>query len=421
MKRILLITYYFPPCGGAPVQRWLRFIPRLIDSGYGVTVICPEQGDYPSFDPSLLETIPGEVKIIRCGKNDIKRWWRLLTRNGDSLPYGNLERSEEDSWLKRLIVWLRLNLVIPDMRMVWNPSALNHAITELRSNAYNAVITTGPPQSTHLIGLKLKQMFPVYWITDFRDPWSEIHYLKLNPPGKHALKLHKHLEQKVLSTADMNVIVSHSIADQLPEGNKVVIYNGFEPEQFAKLSFSSGEQFRIKYIGMITAGQRLEPLINAMNDLHVGSTIEFSVIGKNDKAVLEKIKAASKSYSLKISDFLPHAKALEEMVNAELLVLLINEYEGNEGMLTTKLFEYLGSRTPILCLGNTRGEAAEVIRTCDAGNCFEYEDSGVSEYIRSVYQSWKDGNPLRSTGIISAYGTTGQIGKLLELIPDRRP
>lgn len=402
LSKLLLITYYFPPCGGAAVQRWLRFISALERRGVSVTVITTKDGDYPYRDESLLAKLSPELKVLRSRPISFSALWSKLGQK--ELPYGSLNSKDSDSWLKKALYWLRLNLVVPDMRIGWNRSAYRLAVEELKRNNYDVVFTSGPPHSTHLIGLKLKQKYGITWYTDFRDPWSDIYYLKLNPPSKLTMLLHKHLERKVIQSADRNFIVSRSIAEALPEGNKTVLYNGFEPADFEVLNYQRAAKFRIKFVGQITAGQDVKPLLGALSELSSLTEIEFSLIGTRDFPATD--------VPIRRMPFLPHREALNELVNAELLVLFINDYEGNKGMLTTKLFEYIASRSPILCLAMPGGEAEEIIYQSGSGVVINSMPE-IAVHIATLYRNWMNGNDKRNTNDISFMDVNRQIDCIL--------
>lgn len=399
--KILLISYYYPPCGGAAVQRWLRFSRALIKQGHCLTVITTQDGDYPYRDESLVDKIPTQVKVIRSKPLGFSKLWKAFGNN--SLPYGSLRTEKHDSPLKKLLYWLRLNLIVPDLRIGWNPSAYRHAVKELRTDDYDFYVTTGPPHSTHLIGLKLKKRYKTQWRTDFRDPMSQIYYLKLNPPSLLTRYAHKYLEQKIIQTADLNYIVSHSIANSLPEGKKAVLYNGFDPEDFAGISYYRTDKFRIKFAGQLTAGQDPSPLLHALKNLEELPELEFSLIGTRDFPATD--------LPIRRVHFLPHRESLNELVNAELLVLFINSYEGNRGMLTTKLFEYIASRTPILCLGETDGEASMLIVKCQVGVVMQ-NHAKIAEHIKQLFEGWQTGQTLRCTGDIDFLDVNNQVIEL---------
>ncbi len=169
--KILLITYYFPPCGGAAVQRWLRFIRILTQKGVQLKVVTTLDGDYPYRDESLLSEIPPSVQIYRSKPFSFSKLWSFLGQK--ELPYGSLQNKENDSILKKILYWLRLNFIVPDMRIGWNPAAYKSALRVLRQDKFDYIITTGPPHSTHLVGGNKKTLC-IQWRTDFRDPMAEI-------------------------------------------------------------------------------------------------------------------------------------------------------------------------------------------------------------------------------------------------------
>ncbi len=413
MKRLLLIAYYFPPCGGAAVQRWLRLLPILVKAGFDVTVITTQDGDYILQDESLLQKIPDEVHVFRTFTPTINKFWKMISSNKASLPYGSLSTNKSMSLPKRLLYWLRLNLIIPDLRVIWNPFAKKKAIQLFNENNYDWVITSGPPHSTHLIGLYLKNRYHVKWLADFRDPWTEIIYLKIEKQNRLIKSLNKRLEEKVVRNADINLVVSKSIAQQLPDGNKVVFYNGFDFDQFQSIKYNNSGKFRIKYIGQITEGQDIYSLIEFIakhtqeNDIN---DIEFIIVGTKN------LKPMSYTIPIKHIDYQPHDKALAEMVNCEILILMINKYPNNQGMLTTRLFEYIAARTPVLCFGPLDGEAASIINDSNAGFVSENLNEDVWNYIYKGYTNWKKNVNQRNIHDVSKWSVQKQSGSLIDIL-----
>ncbi len=401
--KILLITYYFPPCGGAPVQRWLRFLPHLVLRGHQVTVITSKGGDYPFTDESLCAKIPSSVNVIRVPALKMAKIWHKLSRSGSDIPYGKLPKQQKG--LSGLLIWLRLNLIIPDLRVFWNRKALRACLTELRKRPYDLIITTGPPHSTHLIGMELAKQLPLKWYADFRDPFSQIHYLKLNPPSKISMAMHKHLERKIVSSADLNLVVSEDIAEALPKGRKLVIHNGYDPQDFEGQDYTPAEPMRIKYIGQFTQGQDIGLIADLCSRLN--RPYSLSLIGSKIGAEEEAKLRAKTLDRLTIKPFVPHAAAVREMVECELLLLIVNDYKGNRGMLTTKLFEYLASRTPILCFSADDAAAARIIEESQGGKTFGYREiSKAAVWVDQLESGTK------TTGNILSYSVGDQIDKL---------
>ena len=178
MKKVLVIVYYWPPSGGAGVQRWLKFVKYLPESGWQPTVITTTKGDYPAIDESLCKEVPNGIKVIQTQTPTFGKLFKKINGKISDVPYGSLEKGSNDSAMKKFFIWFRLNLVIPDARTLWNKYAYKTASKELLTNKYDAVITSGPPHSTHLVGLKLKKKYNIKWTADFRDPWTKIDYLE---------------------------------------------------------------------------------------------------------------------------------------------------------------------------------------------------------------------------------------------------
>jgi len=419
--RLLLISYYFPPCGGATVQRWLKWIPILVEQGFEITVLTTKDGDYPVYDDSLLAEIPQEVTVIRTKTFKFEKIWKIFSGNKKPIPYGNISQDKEQNLINRILIWIRLNLIIPDIRKFWNPSAIKKAIEYLRTTPVDFVITTGPPHSTHLIGLKLKNKFNIKWIADWRDPWTSIYYLQLNPPTFVSRYWHKSLETKVAQNADWNVVVSEHLASQLPTDKVSVIYSGYDekkilPPKISKIK-NGNEPFKLKFIGNITEGQRLDILIQIIAKAFPDEDIELSFIGTNlseeYKTLLQNLLPERYVYK----NFLPHKEALKEMQDCQVLLLLINYYPGSEGMLTTKLFEYLASYNKILCLGPHNSEAEKLIYRYEAGKCFDINESEAAiEYLRNLYRLWQSGKPLKNEKDISELSAQNQVSRLIDLL-----
>lgn len=401
-----MISYYFPPCGGAAVQRWLRLIRELVGSGVRVCVICPAEGIYPNLDYSLEQLIPSTVKVIRAGKSRLGKLWKSLSSK--PMPYGDLKTNSEDSMLQKFLIWIRLNLIIPDLRVFWVPAAYRAAKAELLIYQYDTVITTGPPHSTHLVGYLLKRNYRLRWVSDWRDPWTQIHYLQLQPPSRLSLMIHRYLEKLMLKESDLALVVSRYISDSLPPGNKKILYNSVDPADFPSLDEMKGslpekdnESFTIKYIGQLTAGQDITSFLKLLSSLP--GDLRFSFVGTRISGDLEEFLGTQQNLILERKGFLSHREAIAEMLSAQVLLLLINDYPGSEGMVTTKLFEYIASRKPILCIGNTNSEACRIVRDYDAGKCFDYTQiDEIRDYLLELYQEHQKGLlHINQTGLSS--------------------
>jgi hypothetical protein len=414
---LLLLTYYWPPCGGAAVQRWLRLSAEIVARGHKITVITTRRGDYPFIDPELMNEVASGVRVLRTYTPVFGNMFRRVAGKQQEIPYGSFRSRPGDSPLKRLLLWVRRNLVIPDARAVWNPFLYRAALAELRKGKHDVLITTGPPHSTHLVGHRLSKERGVPWIADFRDPWSKIVYLVESPPWKPMQRILGNMERRVCADAAAVLAVSEAIARELPEGNKHVVRNGFREREFVGFEHRPSSYFRIKYIGSLTEGRDLTPLLAAVEQLSAqGEPIRLSFIGSFRELPADWTRLYP-HVDFENQPFLPHAQALSEAVSAEALVLWINRYAGSEGYLTMKLFEYVGSRTFVLGVGPTDCEAAKLLREYGAGEMVDYGDGvGIREVLGKRIREWKSGELVRNTADLSGLTAGGLAGQLLEIV-----
>ena len=403
MKKLLVIVYYWPPCGGVGVQRWLRFLKYLTRYGWEPTVLTTSNGDYPAIDESLLKDIPEEIKIIRT---KTPTFGGVYKKAGESkVPYGSLEINSADSPFKKLSIWIRLNLVIPDARKIWNRFAYSSARKELLTNKYDAVITTGPPHSTHLIGLKLKRKYNINWIADFRDPWTQMGYLKSVKRLKLTSYLDKQLENRVVQTCDSVIAVSQKIiADLNCSSDKIhLITNGFDPHDYMEIIKKRiDDNFNLNYFGTLPPESNPISVLKAVIQLNKkGITdIKMNFWGNISKKLIEQLNKLDNSEIVKFQQHISHRKAIEMMSNSSMLLLMINNVKNNEGIITAKIFEYMGSGTTILGVGPTESEPAKILQETGSGKMFKYNKvNEIADHIENVYKLWKQGKETRSKDI----------------------
>ncbi|HKI88004.1 MAG TPA: hypothetical protein VKA38_03185, partial [Draconibacterium sp.] len=179
MKRVLIITYYWPPSGGGGVQRWLKFVKYLPSNGWKPVVAVPENPEYPVIDLSLQEDVPKEAEIIKLPIWEPYGIFKKITgrKKEERVNTGLLFDEKKQTSIEKISLAIRGNFLIPDPRIFWvKPSIkrLKKLIPELN---VEAIITTGPPHSVHLIGYRLNKIFGIPWIADLRDPWSNLDML----------------------------------------------------------------------------------------------------------------------------------------------------------------------------------------------------------------------------------------------------
>ena len=257
IKKILIITYYWPPAGGPGVQRWLKFAKYLPEFGWKPTVFIPENPSYPLLDESLEKDVPKELEIIKTKIWEPYQLAEKLNKSNKKFKAGQFDVGQNQNWKSKLSIWVRGNFFIPDARVFWVKPSTKYLKKYLSEKHFDALVTTGPPHSLHLIGLGLKKEFPgLKWIADFRDPWTEISYHKHLKLTKSSDKKHRDLEQKVFKTADITLATSFTDAENFRKNgaNAICITNGFDSDAsttFNRPGEYGTEKFTLSYVCLL--------------------------------------------------------------------------------------------------------------------------------------------------------------------------
>jgi glycosyltransferase involved in cell wall biosynthesis len=390
MQKVLIVTYYWPPGSGAGVQRWLKFSKYLPEYGWGpvILTIDPEYAAYPALDNSLVNEVPEDLIIHKTRATD---WFRLYRKDKSKIPSAGFAANDKKSLPGQIIRFIRGNFFIPDPRKGWNKFAIRKACEIIGKEKINVVITTSPPHSTQLIGLGLKKRFPgIRWIADLRDPWTDIYYYDQFYPTWISRKIDSALEREVLATADKIITVGRSLADlfiqKLPaiRGKLEVISNGYDEEDFSGLTASKPAIFTISYIGTLPESYPVNGFLKALDVFREnGMDFRLRFVGFVSGDQKKLITSAAGESRTEFIPYVGHAKAIEYMLNSTALLIIIPDHSSNKSIITGKLYEYLASGRPIICLGPTDGDAARIIDECGHGKTFRYEDlAGISEYLK---------------------------------------
>lgn len=382
-RRLLIITYYWPPTGGSGVQRWVKFCKYLPDFGWSSVIYTPENPERLAYDKSLESDIPSDTEVIRTHITEPYALYRKLLGRGDRRQVNPLN-STDSSFKSRLSRWLRGNLFIPDPRVSWVRPSVRYLCKYLKSHPVDAVITTGPPQSMHLIGRELKRRTGITWIADFRDPWTQMFYYKHLNLSKYADKKHHRLEQSILDEADAVIAVSPLVRDDFAAQTSTpveLITNGFDPDDFPKTISTppQDEKFRIVHTGLFASDGNPINLWSALSDKcredkQFADRLEIRLAGKTDKEIVDSIKAYGLGSNLINLGYLPHEKVVQEQCNASLLILPLRREPEYSKVLPGKIFEYIASGRPILGIGQEDGAAARVLEDSGAGRMFGWDE-----------------------------------------------
>ncbi len=376
MKKILIITYYWPPSGGPGVQRWLKFAKYLPEFGWEPIVLTVDENyaSYPQKDSSLLKEV-GFIETHKTKSFEILNLYSSLNKE-KQIPYGGFSNEGDPSFMKKVSRFIRGNFFIPDPRKGWNKYAYQKAVELIKENNIDVVVTTSPPHSTQLIGLELKKNNLVKkWIADLRDPWTDIFYYDKFYPTKWARKIDKNLEAEVISNCDELITVSNSIkniyADRYGNKDKIhVLTNGFDTADFPQQLFEIEPNVNeFLYTGTVSSEYPIEEVVS-LAKIFINHTFRF--IGSVHPYFLELVEKEGLSERFIFQKSIPHSEIVKEMTKAGILLLLIPKMENNEGILTGKLFEYLGSKRPIFAIGPKNGDAKGIIEKTKRGIYLDY-------------------------------------------------
>lgn len=388
--KVLILTYYFPPAGGSGVQRWLKFTKYLPELGIKPIIYTVENPDYPILDESLVSEIPKGIEILKQPIFEPNKFLSFFgKKNKQSAGFLN----KNPSFFGKITQYIRANYFIPDARKYWIKPSVKYLISYLKNNKIDAIITTGPPHSVHLIGLALKKELKIKWIADFRDPWTDIDYFHQLPLTKKARKIHHQLEQEVLEKADTVIVVGKTMRENYLKFNKNthVITNGFDTS--TELShIQLDKKFSLVHIGMLNSDRNHNMLWKVLAELSTenpefASTLEIKLIGKISSDTFESLSQYKLNQNLIHIDYLSHHEVLKHQKSAQLLVLLINKVPSAKGIITGKIFEYLQAKRPILAIAPGNGDLAEIITNTNSGVVIDFDDE--KKLKKTIFKSYK--------------------------------
>jgi glycosyltransferase involved in cell wall biosynthesis len=399
-KKVLIITYYWPPAGGPGVQRVLKFAKYLPEFGWQPIILTVKHGEYPAIDETLSAEIPSDCivyKTVSLEPTSIYKTFLGLNRN-QPLPTAVLSQAG-GSWKKRLAHWIRLNLFIPDAKIGWLPLAVKHGKKIIRQYQPDIIFSSSPPPTVNLIAQRLAKWSGLKWVADFRDPWTDIYYLDLAAKNAIVKKIEKRLEKAVLNAADQVTTVSEDLAFQFKQGIKnqqkfSIIPNGYDEEDFVNIKREiQRDKFIIAYSGKMTIQQNPKNLWKALQKLTetmpaFAKDFRFHLIGKMSPEILADIKENNLLNFLIDKGYMAHRDALQSLASAAILLLVIPRSRSNKGILTGKLFEYLALQRFILNIGPKDGDAAKIIRNAKCGNTYDFEDE-LQDVILQLYNNWQ--------------------------------
>ena len=372
LKKVLIIAYYWPPAGGPGVQRWLKFSKYLPENGWAPTLLVPEGAAYPVLDASLTEEIPEGIDVVKVPifePYDLAIG--LFQGKKGTERLGSVSATTKRSLSQTLMLWARGNLLIPDPRILWRRRARKAGEriwqnAEAEGHPFQALVTTGPPHSVHLIGLDLKKRLNMPWLADFRDLWREMDYLEDFLPTERTKRRHAELEQAVVHHADQVTVPTPGVSGSLQLQNGALshkfslIHNGWDPSDIEKETAGAekvqpektSDTFHLGHFGALFPTRNMPGLWQAIRQWNAQvpegrKPIHLDLAGNINANVRASITSALNDTEWTDHGYMSHAKAIEKMMAMDALLLAQNNNQTGQWAIPGKAFEYLATGIPI--------------------------------------------------------------------------
>ncbi len=404
MKKILYLSYYWPPSGGPGVQRTLKFSKYLQDNDIEpfVVTVKEKSASYPLIDKSLKKEIPKSLKVFKTRSFEPLDFYRLFTKKKE-IPYSGFVNMDKSTPFQKLSRFIRGNLFIPDARVGWKSFAYRQSKKLLKQENFDLILTTSPPHSTQLAGLKLKLKTNLPWVADMRDPWTDIYYYKDFYHLPFAKRKDARLELQVLENADKIIVTSPTTkklfankSDKIDPDKIFVIPNGYDADDFTERSSPSKKFFVITYSGTIADSYHVEEFISSLAEFKKQKPdfpIKVRFVGKVAPGIKKQIKKLGLSDIVDYIGYVNHKESISYLLKSSILFMALPKVEHNKGIVPGKLFEYLSARKPILFIGPRDSDVAHIIDECKAGRSCDYVDGiRMLDYLNELSSRWEE-NP----------------------------
>ena len=379
LKKVLVITYYFPPSGGPGVQRVLKFVKYLPQFGWEPVVLTVENGDFPARDESLLDEIPRDIKVYRTRIFEPYRLYRKITRKPADAPTDveNIPKGDRKQPLaERLAGFIRSTFFIPDARVGWLPYAFPKALGIVRREQINAVYSSSPPYTAAVIAGLVHRRMRIPWIAGFRDPWIGF----ISSPERWWLpgRIDRALEHMVYKNANRIEAAWRGIIldfqQKYPSIDSlrcVHLPNGYDSEDYPAIKPLRNDRFTVVYTGSMYGRRNPQTFLHAVEELVADGKVDLSsirlrFIGRFGAEVRAMLTETPLRDVIEIVAYQPHSESIRQIVHADALLLVVDESKESAEIVPGKVFEYLGARRPIIAL-TQEGAVAGIIRETNSG------------------------------------------------------
>ena len=414
MKRVLIISYYWPPTGGSGVQRWVKFAKYLPAEGWQPVIYTPENPEQLAVDASLEAEVPTEAEVIRRRiVEPYEMYKKLLRKSGHSKEAVEVNpvNAQNKSFLQKVAMWIRGNFFRPDPRCLWIRPSVRFLKKYLKDHPVDLIVSTGPPQSMHMIGRKLAKETGLPWIADFRDPWTKIFYFKHLSMTRATERWHHKMEKKAMDDATAVVAVSPLVQQDFQAMTQTpveLITNGFDECDFHQEPFKMAEGgpqqlFTITHTGLFAADGNPTVLWEVLAEKcrtceKFRKSLRINLIGKTDEQIIKAAHDAGLGDNVYDLGYQHHARAVDEQRKASLLILPLRKEPEYKAVLPGKLFEYMASYRPILGIGQPDGAMSMILDSTRTGVVFDWEDKvAIAKYIDECWEKHLEGS-LRVEG-----------------------
>ena len=431
----MILTYYWPPAGGAGVQRWLKFVKYLREFGWEPVVYTAQNGEMPVIDTSLLKDIPLGIEVLKQPIWEPYRVYKWISgrKKEDKINASFLNENKTPGLMEKISVWIRGNFFIPDARVFWIKPSVRYLKRYISENNIQYIISSGPPHSMHLIALDLKNAYQhIKWIADFRDPWTNIDFYSKLMLTTFADNKHKRLEAQVLLKSDVVLSIGQLMSEELKtiylsNGGKQtdkfkVITNGYDEDDMPEKEQKKDDEFSLAHIGTLVKDRNPEVLWKVLGKLvkqnaEFGSKLQIKLVGKVDVFVKEQLALHHLNTYVKYINYLPHDEVIREQQRSKVLLLLINNTPNAKGILTGKFFEYMASGCPILAIGPVDGELAGIINNTQCGLISDFEDEKkLEEHLLNLSRNTELKVNTEKIKLYSRRALTGQLSAVLNAL-----
>jgi len=390
-KKILILSYYWPPSGGSGVQRWMYFAKYLKVFGWEPYILTVEEtsASYRVLDKSLLSEV-NDIPTIRTKTREPLKWYSRLSSgvSNSGIPQGAVNTK---TLFGKFTAFVRGNFFIPDARKGWRPFALKAAQKLIVKEGIDRVVTTGPPHSTHWVGAHLQNEFGIKWIVDMRDPWVTIFYNKKLNRTSWALKIDKKQECEILQQADKVITTvagefHQYLKSKAPDQEYCAIPNGYDSDLLDKVSSKTHTDFHLVFTGLLTYNQEYQGVLKVLEQLQYEGRICLSFAGQIQANILDEFKSKLQNVVVVDYGYVTHYKALKLMKSADILLNFIFSGAQKE-MISGKLLEYIAIKKPILSIGDPDSEAGKFIKQGSEAKMIEAHNTiEIKQFLIRVMQ-----------------------------------